>query len=67
MMAYLRRLLSYSAQPSPEKQAEREAKDRIIERVLEQNEIARRKVRQETQDYVSTLNEAMWIIGGGRR
>lgn len=67
MMAFLRRLYTRSAQPSPEKQAERDAKDRIIEVVRRQNEIDRVNMKQEAQNYVSTLNEAMWIIGGGRR
>lgn len=64
-MAFLRNLFFRSAAPNPEKQAEREEKDRIIEEGLEQNRQERKAVRKETDRYVSTLNEAMWILGGG--
>lgn len=64
MTAILRRFLFRSSQPSPEKQAERDEKDRIIEKHLEKNRIERREVKEEAGRYVSTLNEAMWIIGG---
>lgn len=52
--------------PAPEKQVERDRKDRFIELALTRNAQRREQIEKRTSSYVDSLGAAMSILGGNK-